>query len=183
MKRPQCASCISFKKLRGYSFGECNNDEFFQYCEDKKELKELNTHALVIIGEGVPYVGVDYCCSNYKARGSKSSEVFSFPLSSMNSGRRSYSPPAKNKRKGGVYYDNAAPVYDYPMDGEEDIDEEYIAPRQVAQKIPPRKAQGVGQFLLNERQQRELEEVNKKKADLIERLKEGIEEKYKEGKL
>ena len=65
MKRTICANCTYFKKLRGYPFGECNNDDLLQYCEEKKDLKELSANSLVVVGKGNMYVGVEFFCPEY----------------------------------------------------------------------------------------------------------------------
>lgn len=93
-----CKNCKFFKKIRGHSFGECSNDDAFQYAEEKQDLEGLGDNVLVIMGEGVPVVGMEYKCAHYASKKATHDKVLSATSDfSDNSGFR---PIAQKKRQG-----------------------------------------------------------------------------------
>ena len=94
-----CKNCKFFKKMRGYPFGDCSNDDVFQYAETKEDLKDLGENVLVIMGEGIPVVGVTYVCSHYVSRKASHDKVLSATgdFSDLGGGFR---PDAQKKREG-----------------------------------------------------------------------------------
>ena len=93
-----CKNCKYFKKIRGHHFGECSNDDFFQYAEDKNDLEGLGDNTLVIMGGGEPIVGTEYECQQYISRRENTNKV----LTSTNDFRQGsgFKPPAEQKRHG-----------------------------------------------------------------------------------
>lgn len=82
--------------MRGLSFGECSNDKVFQYAENKDDLRDIGSTALVIVGEGQPAVGVDFMCGNYVSRQDKSSQRLTATDDSNRNG--GFRPEAQKKR-------------------------------------------------------------------------------------
>ena len=93
-----CKSCKFFKKIRNFSFGECSNDDIFQYAESKEELEGLGDNVLVIMGEGSPVVGMEYKCSHYTSRRAAPERVLSATNDLANIGN--FKPEAQKKREG-----------------------------------------------------------------------------------
>jgi len=93
-----CKSCKHFKKIRGHHFGECSNDDFFQYAENKDDLTDLGDNTLVIMGGGEPIVGTEYECPQYLSRREPSNKVLT-PTNDFREGS-SFKPPAQQKRRG-----------------------------------------------------------------------------------
>ena len=93
-----CKNCKYFKKIRNHHFGECSNDDFFQYAEDKDDLVELGNDTLVIMGQGEPIVGTEYECPQFVSR----KEVRNKELTATHDFRESggFKPPAQQKRQG-----------------------------------------------------------------------------------
>ena len=92
-----CKNCKFFKKIRNHSFGDCNNDTMFQYAEDRADLVNIGSDALVILGEGIPIVGIDYGCQHWYGRGNKEDKSLT-PTNDFSTNYKSYDPPAKHKR-------------------------------------------------------------------------------------
>ena len=93
-----CKSCKYFKKIRNYPFGECSNDDIFQYAESKEDLEGLGENILVIMGDGIPVVGMEYKCSHYASKKSVPEKVLS-STNDFNNGA-GFKPPAQKKREG-----------------------------------------------------------------------------------
>lgn len=92
-----CKSCVYFKKFRGYPFGECTNEEVFQFAEVKQDLKELANDAFVLMGNAIPVVGVKFGCSKFMARGSKKPDSLT-TTSDFKTERSNFVPEARKKR-------------------------------------------------------------------------------------
>lgn len=96
-----CKTCKFFKKKRGIPFGDCSNDELFQYAETNEDLADIGDNTLVIFGEGVPVVGVNYKCRNYVSRNQKKEKTLS-ETEDFKNRDRGYIPPAQKKRRPGM---------------------------------------------------------------------------------
>ena len=57
-----CNKCKYFSKYRGLEFGPCNNDNLFQYADNKEDLASIDPDNLIIMGEAIPVVGIKYFC-------------------------------------------------------------------------------------------------------------------------
>jgi hypothetical protein len=94
-----CKECKFFKKIRSLPFGECSNDEVFQYAEDKEDLKDIGNNVLVILGEGEPVVGIEYSCSNFVSRKLNKQKTIT-KTSDFDTDSSNFIPDAKKKRQG-----------------------------------------------------------------------------------
>lgn len=102
MKRPgeisppgNCANCRHFSKYRGINYGQCNNDDVFQYADNKEDLKNFNNDSLIIMGNAVTVVGTDYWCGAYVSRKEKES-----PTETKDYRRNAgFTPPAERKHR------------------------------------------------------------------------------------
>lgn len=92
-----CKNCKFFKKTRNIPFGECSNDEVFQYAEDREDLKEIGNNTLVIVGEGEAMVGLEYQCSSYVSKKDAQKETLN-STGDFQKGNQNFVPPAKKKR-------------------------------------------------------------------------------------
>ena len=66
-----CSSCKYFSKYRGINYGQCNNDNVFQYADNKDDLKNFSDDSLIIMGNAVTVVGTNYWCGAYMSRKDK----------------------------------------------------------------------------------------------------------------
>jgi len=102
--------------MRNLSFGNCSNDNVFQYAESIDDLKDIGDNTLVVMGGNSPIVGVHYSCGHFEERNGKANKVLTSPEDYSNHSF-GYTPPAQKKRSGqgnyrssGVKLGNAYPL-------------------------------------------------------------------------
>lgn len=93
----KCSNCKYFSKYRGLDYGKCENDDLFQFADSKEDLKNFATTTLLIMGNAIPVVGIDYKCFLFEPRGSKKELLTSDKENLYKS--RSFKPVAANKKR------------------------------------------------------------------------------------
>ena len=128
--------------MRNVSFGECLNDELFQYAEDKADLSEIGNNTLVIMGEGTPAVGTEYTCEHFDSRKGKQEKSLS-PTGDFANRGNSFSPPAKQKREKGPFEARESRIFSSPPPPPRHMEWDIsTAKAKEVEEVRPRKVRG-----------------------------------------